>query len=225
MNSVSSGLAIAGGKESYDGYCGTSYAAKLLGMSVGTVQGLVEKNELRAWKTQGGHRRISLQSIHDYQRLHHISPASVVRVEERLRIMVVEDDDATRLMLQGNFDQWSVPLDVVMYDSAVEALLDMASMQPDVLLTDLRMSHVDGFAFLRKLSQHNVYQRLVVIVITGLSDEEIDEAGGLPEGVHLMHKPLDLEWLKGFMDAMLSVRLMDRRPRQAPSPEQLPPQP
>lgn len=41
-------------KEPYDGYCGTSYAAKMLGISVGTVQGLVEKNDLKAWKTQGG---------------------------------------------------------------------------------------------------------------------------------------------------------------------------
>ena len=36
-------------KEPYDGYCGTSYAAKMLGISVGTVQSLVEKNELKAW--------------------------------------------------------------------------------------------------------------------------------------------------------------------------------
>jgi excisionase family DNA binding protein len=50
-----------------DEYCGTSYAAKLLNLSVGTVQTLVEKNELTAWKTQGGHRRISIQSIRDYQ--------------------------------------------------------------------------------------------------------------------------------------------------------------
>ena len=213
------------GKESYDGYCGTSYAAKLLGMSVGTVQGLVEKNELKAWKTQGGHRRISLQSIYDYQRQHHISPASVVRIEDRLRVMVVEDDDATRLMLQSNFDQWSAPLDVVMYDSAVEALLDMTNMQPDVLLTDLRMTHVDGFQFLRKLSQHNLFQRLVVIVITGMSSEDIEASGGLPEGVHLLQKPIDLEWLKGFFDALLSVRQLDKRPRQLASVEQLPPQP
>jgi excisionase family DNA binding protein len=48
-----------------DEYCGTSYAAKLLNLSVGTVQTLVEKNELEAWKTQGGHRRISIQSIRD----------------------------------------------------------------------------------------------------------------------------------------------------------------
>jgi excisionase family DNA binding protein len=47
--------------DSTDEYCGTSYAAKLLNLSVGSVQSLVEKNELVAWKTQGGHRRISIQ--------------------------------------------------------------------------------------------------------------------------------------------------------------------
>ena len=49
-------------------FCGTSFAAKKLGLSVGTVQSLVEKNELKAWKTDGGHRRISMQSIAEYQK-------------------------------------------------------------------------------------------------------------------------------------------------------------
>jgi excisionase family DNA binding protein len=70
-------------KEPYDGYCGTSYAAKMLGISVGTVQGLVEKNELKAWKTHGGHRRISLQSVQDYQRRHNLIPASLMHGDER----------------------------------------------------------------------------------------------------------------------------------------------
>jgi hypothetical protein len=33
-------------------YCGTTYAAKLLGLSVGTIQTLVEKNELQACLSQ-----------------------------------------------------------------------------------------------------------------------------------------------------------------------------
>ena len=57
-----------------DEYCGTSYAAKLLNLSVGSIQSLVEKNELRAWKTQGGHRRISIQSIHQYQNRANLAP-------------------------------------------------------------------------------------------------------------------------------------------------------
>jgi excisionase family DNA binding protein len=211
MSVVAPKSAVAA-KESYDGYCGTSYAAKLLGMSVGTVQGLVEKNELKAWKTQGGHRRISLQSIHDYQRQHHIASGALSRTDAHLRLMVVEDDEPTRLMLQSNFDLWESALDVVMYDSAVEALLDMASTHPDVLMTDLRMAHVDGFQFLRKLAQHNLFQRMVVIVITGMSSQEIEAAGGLPSGVHVMHKPVDLEWLKGFIDALMSMRKLDKRP-------------
>ncbi len=51
---------------SSDDYCGTTYAAKLLGLSVATVQSLVEKGEIEAWKTLGGHRRLSLRAINAY---------------------------------------------------------------------------------------------------------------------------------------------------------------
>ena len=153
-------------KEPYDGYCGTSYAAKMLGISVGTVQGLVEKNDLKAWKTQGGHRRISLQSIQDYQRRHNLMPASMMQDEDRLRVLVVEDDENTRLMLQANFDQWGLALDVVMYASAMEAMLDMPSLQPQVLLTDLKMPNMDGFEFLKILSAHNLFSKLAVVEST-----------------------------------------------------------
>jgi excisionase family DNA binding protein len=200
-------------REDQESYCGTTYAAKLLGMSVGTVQTLVEKGELLAWKTQGGHRRISMPSIYDYQRRHNMVPTSQLRSEDRLRVMVVDDDESTRQMLQAQFDQWNAPLDVTVYASAMEALLDMFSLQPDVLLTDLRMPHVDGFEFLRTLSEHSVFRKLAVVVITGLGEAEIAQNGGLPEGVQLMQKPLDLEWLKGFFDALMSVRQIGRRQR------------
>ena len=191
-------------KEPYDGYCGTSYAAKMLGISVGTVQGLVEKNDLKAWKTQGGHRRISLKSIQEYQRRHNLAPASMMQGEDRLRVLVVEDDESTRLMLQANFDQWGLPLDVVMYASAMEALLDMPSLQPQVLLTDLRMPNVDGFEFLKTLSTHALFSNLAVVVITGMSAEDVRAKGGLP---------IDMDWLHGFLDALMSVRQINRRAR------------
>ena len=52
-------MEFAMGSDGYESFCGTSYASKMLGISIGTVQGLVERNELRAWRTNGGHRRIS----------------------------------------------------------------------------------------------------------------------------------------------------------------------
>ena len=201
--------------EGYDGYCGTSYAAKLLRVSVGTVQNLVESNSLKAWKTQGGHRRISLQSIQEYQRTHNLEPSSWNASDANLRVLVVEDDETTRLMYQAYFDRWLLPLDVVMYASAMEALLDMPAMQPQVLLTDLKMPNVDGFEFLKTLSAHNLFSSLAVVVMTGMSAEEVRVKGGLPDGVQMLQKPIDMEWLHGFFDALMSVRQINRRAHQA----------
>jgi excisionase family DNA binding protein len=192
--------------DGYDGYCGTSYAAKLLNVSVGTIQNLVESNSLQAWKTKGGHRRISLQSIKDYQILNKLESANFYSNDSNLRVLVVEDDENTRLMYQAFFDRWSLPLDVTMYASAMEALIDMPAMRPQILLTDLNMPKIDGFKFLKTLREHRLFSHLPIIVMTGLSNEQIQERGGLPHEVQLLRKPIDMEWVRGFLGALISIR-------------------
>ena len=202
---------FAFGSKGYESYCGTSYASKVLGISVGTVQGLVERGELRAWKTNGGHRRISLKSVQEYQHRHKLHPNVLMYVEDHVRVMVVEDDEATRLMLQTNFDSWGLPLNVMMYASAIEAMLDMPSMLPQVLLTDLVMPGVNGFDLVKTLSEHVSFKALAVVAMTGLRPDQVIAKGGLPEGVQLLHKPIDLEWLRGFLGAILSMRQINQR--------------
>ena len=140
--------------DSSDEYCGTSYAAKLLNLSVGSIQSLVEKNELIAWKTQGGHRRISIESIYQYQNRANLSPKAPNHNGHYLKVMVVEDDDNTRAMYQAHFDEWDLPLDAILQASAIEALLDIPVVNPQVLVTDLRMPGIDGVEMLRQLSAH-----------------------------------------------------------------------
>ncbi len=126
-------------------YCGTTYAAKLLGLSVGTIQTLVEKNELQAWKTQGGHRRISMPSIREYQRKHNMLTITNEPRDNRLRVLLVEDDAVTREMLRGYCNRSSMPVDCTAMSSGLEALIDIASIKPDVLITDLDMPGLYGF--------------------------------------------------------------------------------
>jgi len=97
----------------------------------------------------------------------------------------------------------------------MEALLDMPSLQPQVLLTDLMMPNVDGFEFLKILSTHNLFKNLAVVAITGLSAADVRAKGGLPDGVQLLQKPIDMDWLHGFFDALMSVRQISRRLREA----------
>ena len=115
-----------------DDYCGTTYAAKLLGLSVGTVQSLVERNELHAWKTQGGHRRISMPSIREYQRKHNMPLTSDEANQPQLKVLAVDDDPIVLEMLRvgqevivtfPNFGYWRNRIQITMGQMPVSKTL------------------------------------------------------------------------------------------------------
>ena len=193
---------------SSEDYCGTSYAASLLGLSVATVQSLVEKGEIEAWKTMGGHRRIALQSIQSYltknsrQRL-----AAQPNPQNCLRVLVVEDDEPTRELYQLEFESWKLPIDCTWMSSAMEALMDIASMRPDLLITDLSMPGVDGFEMLKALKRNIELADMQVIVISGLPQQALDSRGGFPEDTFTLQKPVNFDWLQGFISAMVASNL------------------
>jgi len=196
--------------ESYNTYCGTSYAAKMLKVSVGTIQNLVENNSLKAWKTQGGHRRISMQSIYEYQQANNLDSTPWYAVNSQLRALVVEYDENTRLMYQAYFDRWALPFDVVMYSSAIEALLDMPAMRPQILLTNLNMPEMDGFKFIRALREYKLFAHLPIIVLTGLTSDQIAVKGNLPNDIKILKKSIDMVWLRGFFEALIAVQTISR---------------
>lgn len=189
-----------------DDFCGTFYAAKLLGLSVGTVQSLVEKNELIAWKTQGGHRRISMQSIQEYQKRHLKMASTGVEAPWRLKLLVVDDDPLLLSFVQACLDEWSLPIDCTVMTSAMEALIDISALKPDVLFTDLVMPGVDGFELLRTLRSNALFGDMIFVAMSGLDDEAIAKRGGIPSRTVLVHKPLDKSWLQGFLSAQVAMR-------------------
>lgn len=192
--------------DALEDYCGTTYAAKLLGLSVGTIQSLVEKNELQAWKTQGGHRRISMPSIRDYQRRHNMLVTPTETRDRRIKVLLVEDDAVTREMIRDFCNRCEVPVDCTAMSSGLEALIDIASIRPDVLIADLKMPGVDGFELLRTLRGNALFSKMTTLVISALSEEEIQARGGLPEGSVFMAKPVNMHWLKGFFAALMASR-------------------
>ena len=87
--------------------------------------------------------------------------------------------------------------------------------KPQVLLADLRMPDINGVEMLRQLSAHPQFTKMSVIVITGLSNEEIAAYGELPSGTHVLPKPVDMGWLKGYFQALMSLRILPKRPAAA----------
>ena len=99
-------------------FCTTSEAAEILAISVGTVQLWVDNGLLEAWKTAGGHRRVTRKSI---DKILHASPtaqpeapsssASQPQSVERLSVLVVEDDRDLLRLYKTMLRRWPmVPL-------------------------------------------------------------------------------------------------------------------
>ena len=152
----------------------------------------------------GGHRRIALRALNAYlaKNSPQLSRADI-HPKHRLRVLVVEDDEATRDLYRCQFEAWDLPVDCTWMPSALDALMDIASMRPDLLITDLSMSGVDGIEMLRTIKRNKQLAEMQVIVISGMSVEAIAARGGLPSQALLVQKPINFDWLEGCITALV----------------------
>ena len=197
-------------------YCSTSEAAQRLGLSLGTVQQMVENGQLDGWKTAGGHRRIRVSSIEEFRARSMAGSGAQTQARapaNTLQILVAEDDRILQKLYEHTFSSWGLPLQVRMVSSGIDGLLEIGRMSPDLLITDLRMPGIDGFEMIRRLRADPQLQELDIVVVSGLADDEILENGGLPADVILYSKPVPSRELKGYVQA--KIMAMQRRGRAA----------
>lgn len=165
----------------------TSDVAKELGVTIRSVQLWVEQGVLEGWKTPGGHRRITRASFNRIA-IVKAQQKDIIADGSRLRVVVVEDDQAILMLYRLTIDSWQMPIDVTLISSAVEGIVNITQNTPDVLITDLRMPEMDGFAMLNVLRGLEDFSRMAIVVVTGLQAHEIADKGGLPKGVRLYGK-------------------------------------
>lgn len=194
---------------SADSVCSTSEAAKLLGVSATTVQLMVERGELKGWKTQGGHRRISQESIRAWQAARSGRAASAQPSE--LTVLVVEDDPVTLAVYESQIASWQLPLRLLTATDGVSGLLLIERNRPDVLITDLVMQPMDGLALLQLLRQRPEFAAMSIAAVTSLDDAQIARRGGLPPSTALYRKPVSFERLHGFVEALALHKLAKSR--------------
>ncbi len=187
-------------------FCGTTFAAKKLGLSVGAVQALVEKNELKAWKTDGGHRRISMQSLTDYQkRFGHIEGDQKER-HSPLKVLLVDESAETFNAIQNVGQLAGILIECVWITSALKALINLNTIQPDVLIADLSMPNVDGYELLRTVRASHLPQALALIGLTIVDPAEINTLESLPAHTALVQKPVHAQWLHGYFASQVALR-------------------
>ena len=84
-------------------YVSTSQAAKMLGLSVGTVQRMVQKGIFKAFITHGGHRRILSTSLQDYFKAQGFAQAEdfFIYLRDSFDALYAEGADSPKMMSVG----------------------------------------------------------------------------------------------------------------------------
>ncbi len=187
-----------------DTYITTREAAKLLSVSLRTIQLWVESGVIKAWKTAGGHRRIPRSAITNLLEQQQ-SNLKETPDSSTLKIMVVEDDPELLELYRIQIESWNLNCQVLTAKDGYEGLLQAGQHKPDLIISDLLMPDMDGFRMIRSIKNHEETKRIQIIAVTILSNEEIESEGGLPADVLILQKPVPFDVIKGLVMGRASI--------------------
>lgn len=190
--------------------CTTQRAAELLGISVSTVQQLVESGVIEAWKTKGGHRRIPLAAVLAYKAQPGAAQPPALRSQAgEASILVVEDNPMQRQLYERQIASWGLPARLKFCENGYQALLEIARQQPDILLADILMEGMDGYELINTVRADPQLPPMHIAIASSLSPEALEERGGVPRGVVFFSKPVNYDELRGYLRACCAQRERD----------------
>ncbi len=110
---------------------------------------------------------------------------------KRKRVLIVEDTDSVQLMVK----HWLTGhgYDVDLASDGKEALEQVKVNVPDLVLLDIMMPEMNGYAVCRKLREMEQTRKTPVIIITALPTAVDSDEGKLSGANEVILKPLNRE--------------------------------
>jgi len=122
-------------------YLSTRQSAKVLQVSLGTVQKMVELGELIAWKTRGGHRRILASSLE--QQLQRRKRAMRQKSTQKCIAMGIFRRTENSLELLEALQTWQLKVEMEISIDSLEGLMKSVSLAPDLIFLDALIPPVE----------------------------------------------------------------------------------
>lgn len=182
----------------------TFETARLLGMSVRAVQQMVDRGDLEAWKTPGGHRRIVRASVDRWRSSRAAGPAAaaaaaapVQRVEQddadaavvAPRVLLIDDSIHFQKLVSLLVRQRFPEVELHVADDGIAGLALYGRLQPQVLIVDILLPGIDGATLITSLRSHPQFAHSHLVVVTSLAESQRAPYAFALEQVPVIHKP------------------------------------
>ena len=207
-------------------YYTTIEVAKMLGMAVRSVQLMVDRGDLQAWKTPGGHRRISRESLERWlagSRSGSRAEAGLgmegagtgrgesprrLRLGQRPpRLLLIEDSTHFQNMVALLLKQRFPGLEVHVASDGITGLASFGQLQPDLLVVDIMLPGIDGANLITGLRSHALFGQCKLIVLTGLDEAQRAPYAFALDQVPVVHKPRLVQDLPPLIEQLLGHRV------------------
>jgi len=144
-------------------YMTPNEVAELLVVSPVTLRQWAQKGLISSISTPGGHRRFLRKDVEQFAREKGIPLAS----DEPLRVLVVDDNRSFARYLTDMLRTVNEALETLTAHDGFDAGRKVFQFRPDIVLLDLKMPGMDGFAVCNELKQDEATKHIRVIAMTG----------------------------------------------------------
>lgn len=179
-------------------FCTTKYAAQLLGLSTSTVQKYCEAGLIKMYKSTGGHRRVSMDSLHEFIQKKSYSGNIKIREEEKIKVMLFENDPQVANALESYCYKSKLELQYKKSNSVFDMIIEIMLVKPELIVISLDLAEFDGYRFAKSIGKYsrlgNIQMILTSVRYHDLSDFENDFKGRFV----FVQKPIHEEWLDGY---------------------------
>ena len=107
------------------------------------------------------------------------------------KVLIVDDDQEMLLSLKGGLEKYDETFSVLMAGDGIIAVEKIKTETISLVVTDLKMPRMDGFALLTHIMEH--YPDIPVIIITGYSTPEMKQLAREGGAVGYIEKPFMIE--------------------------------
>jgi excisionase family DNA binding protein len=147
-------------------------ACKFCNVSPKTIINWIDSGHIAAYKTVGGHRRIKRSDLESFMRKQGIPIPEEEVAEERIRILVVDDDPIIVETIVQALEEDEYDYEVISASDGFEAGLQVNHFKPHLLILDIMMPDIKGYEVCKKIKTNKETKDTKIIVLSAYLDEE-----------------------------------------------------
>lgn len=143
--------------------------SRLLDVDITTVMIWIDKGNISAYKTPGGHRRVLHDDFISFLKKFNMPIPAPLR-KKVLNVLVVEDNPGTLKFLNQALKKINSQFNIETALDGFEAGRKLEKFSPDLVVLDLNLPGIDGFRICKNIRSNEKKRTIKIIAISGFAD-------------------------------------------------------